>query len=505
MPSKIFSAALVGLDCTIVEVETDYRRTNTYFSIVGMADKSVQEAKDRIPSAIRNSGFEFVPVRIVVNLAPADLIKSGPSYDLPIALGYLAASNQLDFDTKEKLFVGELALDGRLRPVSGILPIVHSAKRKGIKEVFIPKENEKEATLISGINIVAADDLRTVVNHLTGFNPTPYSHPAKWNDYVNLSKNNFDLKQVNGQTHAKRALEIAAAGSHNLLLNGVPGSGKTLLSRCIPGILPKLTYEESIEVTKIYSIAGLTSKNKPLITTRPFRSPHHTASTVSLVGGGGKIRPGEISLAHRGVLFLDEFPEFSAQTLESLRQPIEDKVVNISRASGSISFPANFMLVAAMNPCKCGYHGDPVKTCTCTEFDIAKYRKRISGPIIDRIDLIVPVAKVENAELFKDNESESSEKVRQRVEAAKDIQIQKFKGTVYKSNSDLDHEGIKKFIKITTNAKLTLQKAAENWNLSARSYFRILKVAQTIADLNNIIVVEEETIMEALSFRVEST
>lgn len=502
MLSKLYTAALVGLDCKIVEVEVDYRKGNTYFSIVGLADKSIQEAKDRIPAAIRNTGAEFIPMKIVMNLAPAELSKSGPSYDLPLALGYLTASEQLIFETEKKLFIGELALDGRLRPVNGILPIADAAKKLGFEEIYLPLENANEASIIKDIKVFAAEHLREVVDHLNGIRSL---HPFKSSeDFFNKNiEYKFDFSQVKGQDHAKRALEISAAGGHNILLSGVPGSGKTMLTRCLPSILPSLTTEECLEVTRIYSVAGLTSKQNPVINSRPFRSPHHTSSQVALVGGGAYPKPGEISLSHRGVLFLDEFPEFTSQSLESLRQPLEDKVVSISRASGSITFPANFILAAAMNPCKCGHKGDPEKACTCSQNEVIRYQKKISGPILDRIDLLIKVPKVENKKLFDNSKSESSAEIKERVQKARDIQVYRFKKQNLFSNSEMSQKDIEKYIQLSESSKSLLNLAVDKMNLSARSYFRILKVSRTIADLEQSENVKDNHIAEALSYRVE--
>lgn len=498
MSKKVFTAALEGLNCTIVEVETDHRRGNAYFSIVGLADKSIQEARDRLPAAIRNSGGKYVPIRIVMNLAPAEIHKSGPSYDLPLAISYLLATDQIEIDSEDSIFIGELALDGRLRPVSGILPIVDGIRREGFSKIYLPIDNAPEASLIPGVEIIGLENLSEIIYDEL---PLPYTNDTS----VKKVQNKFRVslfEDIKGQHHAKRALEIAAAGGHNVLLSGVPGSGKTMLSRSIPAILPEMRLDEMLEVTKIYSIIGETSKKEPLISERPFRTPHHTSSQTALVGGGSKIRPGEISLAHRGVLFLDEFPEFSIQSLEALRQPLEDKVVTISRASGTLTFPANFILVAAMNPCKCGYLGDDDKECICNELEITRYQKKISGPILDRIDLLVNVSKVKNTDFFKEIKEESSENVRDRVQLARNKQTERFKNENVFSNSEMNQQMIKSFIKLDSESEELLKKAMDKLNLTARSYYRVLKVARTIADLENSEVIIKDHITEALSFRV---
>lgn len=498
MLSKVYTSAITGLDGNLIEVEADVRKGNTYFSIVGLADKSVQEAKDRIPSAIRNSNFKFIPMKIVINLAPAEILKSGSMYDLPIAIAYLLASEQIEFKSEKKMFVGELSLDGKVRPVKGILPIVDVAKKLGFEEIFLPFENRFEASLVNGIAIRPITSLKDVVDTLTGQIPL-----SEVTEIPSIAKQNidYDFSMIKGQMQAKRALEIAAAGGHNILFSGVPGSGKTLLSKCLTGILPDMSYEEQLEVTRIYSVAGMTKGDGYLLNTRPFRSPHHTSSSASLIGGGTIPKPGEITLAHHGVLFLDEFPEFSTKTIEALRQPLEDKVVTVSRANAAYTFPANFIFVAAMNPCKCGYYGDKEKECSCTHSEILKYQKRISGPIIDRIDLQVHVSKVTSENLSATSSAETSSEIKARVQNARNIQVERFEKQDFNKNGDMTQSYITKYLKLQPEALNLLNNSVSRLNLSARSYFRIQKVAQTIADLENSEEISIKHLQEALSFR----
>ncbi len=503
MLAKVFTATLIGLDAKIIEVEVDVARGERKINIVGLADKAVQEAKDRMLSAFRNIDISLGPGLKIINLAPANIHKIGPAYDLPMAIGLLVATSKLQkFDYKDKFFIGELALDGRLRPVNGVLPIVDSMKKQGFREFFVPFQNAKEASLVRDVKVFGVKKLKDVLDH---FNNKPITaFKLQENEKLFDDEYEFDLIHVKGQIKAKRALEISAAGAHNLLLSGVPGSGKTYLAKIFPSILPEMTFEESIEVTRIYSIAGQLKTDTPLIRKRPFRSPHHTASQIALVGGGSFPKPGEISLAHRGVLFLDEFPEFDSKALEVLRQPLEDKFVSIARASGTIVFPANFQLLAAMNPCKCGYYGDPNRQCTCSEHERNKYKRKISGPVMDRIDLQIYVPKVKYEKLVSTVKPESSEIVRARVQQARDIQLKRFKEMNLNifSNSEMSQKTIYEIIKLKKSSKKILKHAVTKFNLSARSYFRILKVARTIADLGGEGEILDDHILEALSFRI---
>ncbi|MFC1925106.1 YifB family Mg chelatase-like AAA ATPase [Chloroflexota bacterium] len=502
MLAKVNSCAIVGLEGARIEVEVDISPGLPSFTIVGLPDTAVQEARERVRAAIRNSGCTFPTKRITVNLAPADLRKEGPSYDLPIAVGILLSSEQIAADASQTIFLGELSLDGSLRHTHGILSMVAFARDNGFDTVFVPADDAPEASLIDDIHVFPVCSLADLVAHLRGDSSIErYSSPD--NIYTKTVTNwrVTDLTHIKGQEHVKRALEVAAAGGHNMIMSGPPGSGKTMLARCLPTILPRMNIEESLEVTKVYSVSGLLPSDTPLITQRPFRSPHHTISHAGLVGGGRLPRPGEISLSHRGVLFLDELPEFGHTALEVLRQPLEDRVVTISRAQGSVTFPTSFMLVGAMNPCPCGYYGDPVKECRCSSADVTRYHKRISGPLLDRIDIFAEVPRVEYEKLADDRLGESSDEVRSRVERARQIQRERFNGIKLFSNADMTPVEVRELCQVDDSAKALLGTAMRQLSLSARAFHRILKLARTIADLEGAGQIESSHLAEALQYR----
>ena len=502
MLAKVTSCAVVGLDGALVDVEVDVSNGQPGFTIVGLPDAAVQESRERVRAAIKNSSFAYpFNKRITVNLAPADLRKEGPAYDLPIAVGLLMASEQLCADLSRTFIIGELSLDGAVRHTNGVLPMAALARERGFNALFVPASDAPEAALVPGLDVFPIESLFALVAHLQMMQPIAPYRPA--HDFTPETAPTYatDFSEVRGQEHVKRAMEVAAAGQHNLLMMGPPGAGKTLLARSLPSILPNLTLEEALEATRIYSVNDMLPSDSPLLRHRPFRAPHHTISHAGLVGGGRWPHPGEISLAHRGVLFLDELPEFDARSLEVLRQPLEDKIVTISRAQGSLTFPANFMLVAAMNPCPCGYYNDPVKECTCSLTNVLRYQKRISGPLLDRIDIHIDVPRVDYEKLSGDRLSEKSETIRARVECARERQRARFAGTLLQCNGDMGPAEVRQYCVIDDASKSLLRAAMQQMQLSARAYHRILKLARTIADLAGCDQIETPHLAEAIQYR----
>lgn len=505
MLAKVLSCATVGLQAEMIYVEVDLAKGMPSATIVGLPDAAVRESRDRVQAAIKNSGLSYPASRkLTVNLAPADVRKEGPAYDLPIAVGILAASRQIwQGHIEDGLFIGELSLDGSLRPVKGVLLMAALARDNGLKKLFVPQKNAHEAALVPELEVIPVESLAQLTGHLTGLQPIEPVTVVQEEAFADEVKYAADFCHIMGQEHVKRGMEVAAAGSHNALLTGPPGTGKTLISKSLPSILPRMSVDEALEVTKVYSVAGELPANRPLMLARPFRSPHHTVSYAGLVGGGAWPRPGEVSLAHRGVLFLDELPEFGTKLIEVLRQPLEGipREVSISRATGTITFPAAFMLVAAQNPCPCGYYGDPKHACTCSNSMITRYRKRISGPLMDRIDIHIDVPRVEFEKLQSKESAESSATVRERVESARSIQEERLKDSHLQCNADLGPGEVREFCQLDDQGTKLMQSAMAQMNLSARSFHRILKLSRTIADLAGEAQITTQHLAEALQYR----